>query len=50
MLISGSQSELKRMQFTAEVVGNMQICQATANRAFMSRNIQKGQSYKIPAL
>ena len=50
MLISGNQSELKRMQSTAEVDGSMQICQVTANRAFMARNMQKGQSFKIPAL
>ena len=45
-----NQSELKRMQFASEVDGSMQICQVTANRAFMSRNMQKGQSYNIPAL
>ena len=50
MLIFGSQSELKKMQFIAELDGNMQICYGTANRAFMSRNMQKGQSFKIPAL
>ena len=50
MLISESQSELKRMQFAAEVDESMQICKVTANRAFMSRNMPKGQSYKIPDL
>ena len=50
MLISESQSELKRMQFAAEVDGSMHICLVTANHAFMSRNMQKEQSYKIAAL
>ena len=50
MLISGRESELKRMQFAVDVDKSMQTFQVTANRTFMSRNMQKGQSYKIPAL
>ena len=49
MLISGSQSELKRMQFVAEVDGSMQMRGNSQSRLHVKKYAE-GQSYKIPTL
>lgn len=42
MLISGSQSELETLQFSAELDRSMQICHVIANNDSMLRNVKKG--------
>lgn len=40
MLISGSQCEMERLQFIAELDGSKQMCYVTANHNFVWRKMQ----------